>query len=118
VGVYGCLPSILCKQLLLCLVTCTKCKDATSCYRCSMVFVCVSVCVRVCVSVCLLDATTGCAIVVGPVEMLFGVWTGVGPGNHVLSGGLDPSQGKGRFGAPIIGILRPVIVSCDCLTGV
>jgi len=79
---------------------------------------CVCVCACVCVSVCLLDATTGCAKVVGPVEMLFGVWTGVGPGNHVLGGGLDPSLGKGRFGAPIIGILRPVIVSCDCLTGV
>ena len=30
--------------------------------------------------------------------MLFALRTGVGPGNHVLDGGLDPPMGRGNFG--------------------
>jgi len=32
-----------------------------------------------------------------PIEMPFGLWTRVGPRDHVLDGGLDPSMGRGNF---------------------
>ena len=35
---------------------------------------------------------------VEPIEMLFGLWTRVGPGHLVLGWGPDPLQGKGQFG--------------------
>jgi len=31
------------------------------------------------------------------IEMQFGLRTWVGPGNHVLDGGLDPPMGRGNF---------------------
>ena len=31
-----------------------------------------------------------------PVDMPFGLWTWLGPRNHVLGGGFDP-KGKGQF---------------------
>ena len=34
----------------------------------------------------------------GLIEMLFGVWSGVGPSNHVLNGGLHLPSGRGNFG--------------------
>ena len=40
------------------------------------------------------------------IEMLFGVWTWVGPGNHVLGGGSDPPARKGQFRV----ISRPVVI--------
>ena len=30
----------------------------------------------------------------GLIEMPFGMWGGVGPGNYVLDGGLDPRMGR------------------------
>ena len=33
-----------------------------------------------------------------PIEMLFGMWTEVGPGNHVLGGVPDFPRGRGKFG--------------------
>ena len=40
------------------------------------------------------------------IEMLFGLRTRVGPGNHVLDGGPDPSMARGDFeglkGRPIV----------------
>ena len=32
------------------------------------------------------------------VEMALGMWSAVGPSNHVLDGGLDPPTGRGHFG--------------------
>ena len=32
-----------------------------------------------------------------PMEMPFGMWTRVGPENHVLDGGPDPPMGMGNF---------------------
>jgi len=32
-----------------------------------------------------------------PIEMLFGLSTGVGPRNHVLDGGPDPPMARGNF---------------------
>jgi len=34
----------------------------------------------------------------GPIEMPFGVRARVGPQNHVLHGGPDPTRGKDNFG--------------------
>jgi len=31
-----------------------------------------------------------------PIEMLFGLWTPVGPRNHVLDGGADPPMERGK----------------------
>jgi len=31
------------------------------------------------------------------INMPFGVWTWVGPRNHVLDGGLDPAMHRGNF---------------------
>jgi len=67
-------------------IACAECKDAAYCYRCSVV----------CVCVCLLDITVSCAETDGPSKMPFGVWTSVGRGNHVLSGGRIP-HGKGQL---------------------
>ena len=42
----------------------------------------------------------------GPIEMLFGLRTWVGPGHHVLDGGPDPPMRRGNFegrkGRPIV----------------
>ena len=43
------------------------------------------------VSVCLLDTTASCANTAEPIQMPFGMWTRLGPMNHVLGG--DPDQG-------------------------
>ena len=43
----------------------------------------------------------------GSIEIVFGVWGGVGPNNHVLDGGPDPPRGRGNFGGfppPLISI--------------
>jgi len=32
-----------------------------------------------------------------PIEIPFGLWTGVGPRNHVLDGGPDPFMKRGKF---------------------
>ena len=40
-----------------------------------------------------------------PIEMPFGLWTRVGPGNHVLDGGPDSRMGRVNFegkGRPIV----------------
>ena len=41
-----------------------------------------------------------------PIELPFGLRTWVGPGNHVLDGGPDPTMGRGKFlgenGRPIV----------------
>ena len=43
---------------------------------------------------------------VAPIELLFGLRTWVGPGNHALGGGPDPPMGRGNFvgenGRPIV----------------
>jgi len=51
---------------------------------------------RVCLSVCvcLLDTTVSPTKTAGPIEVLFGLRTRVGPLNRVLCGGLDPPMGK------------------------
>jgi len=61
-----------------------ECKDAACC------------CVYVCVSVCLLLTSISYPKTAEPIEIPFGVWTQVGPGNHVLEGGSDPPR-KGHF---------------------
>jgi len=57
-------------------------------------------------SVCLLVATMSRTKMAELIEMLFGVWTWVGPRNHVLGGGSDPAVRKGQFR----GISRPVLI--------
>jgi len=37
-----------------------------------------------------------CAKTAEPIEMPFGLWARMGPGNHMLDGSPDP-QGKGQF---------------------
>ena len=32
-----------------------------------------------------------------PIEIPFGLWARMGPRNHVLDGGADPSMGRGNF---------------------
>jgi len=34
----------------------------------------------------------------GSIEMAFGVWSAVGPSNHILDGGPDPPMVRGNFG--------------------
>jgi len=46
--------------------------------------------------VCPLDITTCCANTAEPIEVPFGVWSRVGPRNHVLGGGPDP-PGEGAI---------------------
>jgi len=38
-----------------------------------------------------------CTKTAEPVEMLFGIWTPVGPRKHVLGGGVDAAMGRGTF---------------------
>jgi len=58
--------------------------DAAYCYRPSNV---------VCRSVTLVSP----AKTAEPIEMPFGLWTWVGPRNHVLDGDSDPPMGRGNF---------------------
>ena len=50
-----------------------------------------------------------------PIEVLFGIWTPVGPKNRVLDGGLDPPE-EGHFR----GAMRPgaaiTVSTCNLLT--
>jgi len=62
--------------------------DAAYCYRPSSV-----VCRSVCLSVTLVIPAKTAA----PIEMPFGLRTQVGPKNHVLDGGPDPTMGRGNF---------------------
>jgi len=57
--------------------------DVAYCYRPSSV---------VCRSVMMVSS----AKMAEPIEMLFGLWTQVGPRKHVFDGGADP-HGKGQF---------------------
>ena len=45
------------------------------------------------------------------VEMASGMWSAVGPSNHVLDGGPDPSMVRGNFG----GISSPIEKHWDCV---
>ena len=47
--------------------------------------------------VCTLDITTCCANTAEPIEVPFGLWSRVGPRNHVLSGARIPRE-KRNFG--------------------
>ena len=46
-----------------------------------------------------------------PIEMLFGLWTRVGPRNYVLDGGPDPAKERGSLG----GKGRPIVKYGDAL---
>jgi len=50
----------------------------------------------VCLSICLSVVIVNPAKTADSIEIPFGLWTGVGPGNRVLDGGFI-SHGKGRF---------------------
>jgi len=52
---------------------------------------------RVAWSVCRSVTLVSLAKTAGPIEMLFGLRTRVGPRNHVLDGGPDPPMGRGNF---------------------
>ena len=77
--------------------------------------------VRLCVCVCVRVYVTGMnpAKTAESIEMPFGMWTWVGPRNHVLNGRSGSFQGKGNFGRcakpcmPAVGIfnkmMRPFI---------
>ena len=58
----------------------------------------------VCVCVCPLITAVSCARADKPIEVLFGVWTGVGQRNHV---GARIPPGKGKFFGG--GISQPVV---------
>jgi len=66
--------------------------DAVYSYRPSSM-VCLSIGLYVCRSVTLVSPAKTAA----PIELPFGLRTWVGPGNHVLDGGPDPSMGRGKF---------------------
>jgi len=51
-------------------------------------------------SVCLLVTSVSPAKTAKLIEMPFGLWTWVGPRNHVLGGSQDPPRGRGNFGGP------------------
>jgi len=70
-------------------------------------------CVRL--YVCLLVTTVSCAKSAEPIEMPFGLWTQVGPRNHVLSGAWIPQE-RGNLGPamrPFIKILWPLVDFMD-----
>ena len=53
------------------------------------------------------------------IEMPFGLWTWVGPGNHVLDGSLDPPKSTPRSpykGAILKGQESPIAKYRDCLS--
>jgi len=54
-----------------------------------------SVCLSV--SVCLLVTIVSSAAAVEPIEVLFGIWTSVGPTNCVLDIGMVPPEQRGNF---------------------
>jgi len=47
-----------------------------------------------CLSLCLLVKSVSPAKTDEPIEMPFGLWTRVGPRDHVLCGGPDPPRGR------------------------
>jgi len=84
---FHCLYSSTVSSALLDCIACTLSKDATYCYWCTVVCVCMSV--------CLLDISMSCAKMAELIEMQFTLWTPV-KRNHVLDRGLDP-HGMGKF---------------------
>jgi len=64
-------------------IACTQCTDAAYCYRCSVV--------------CVLVATMSYAETAEAIEVSFGVWSEVGPRNHILGAAVILPQGKGQF---------------------
>jgi len=86
---------------------CVK-KDTASCYRGSVV----------CLCVCLLVTTVIPTKMAEPTEMPFGAWTRMGIRNRVLGAGPDPPKSKrqfflgGRFHAmrPFVKILLPLVI--------
>ena len=74
-----------------------ECKDVASCYKCSVVTLCVLDCVHVCV----LDTIMSCAKTAEPIKMPFWLWTLIGPKNHLLLGcwacWSKSPRGKGQF---------------------
>ena len=76
---------------------CCRCLDVPS-SACVCVCVCVCLCLCVCVSVCLLLTTVSPEKTDEPIEMQFGMWPFVGPGNYVLYGGwVHIHHGKWQF---------------------
>jgi len=76
-------------------IACTECKAAASCYRYSVVCMCV------CLYACLLDRSVSPAKTAEPIKMPLELCTRVRPKNHILRGGPDPPRGRGNFGGLI-----------------
>jgi len=55
----------------------------------------------VCLRVCLLDTIANPTETAEPIKMLFGVWTRVDRGNHVLGGRPDPPGKGANLGRPL-----------------
>ena len=55
------------------------------------------VCLSVDLSVCRSVTVVSPAKTAEPIEILFGLWTRVGPRNHVLDGGADAHMGRDNF---------------------
>jgi len=68
-------------------IVCTACKDTASCYRGSVV----------CLCVCLLVTTVIPTKMAEPTERPFGAWTRMGIRNRVLGAGPDPPKSKRQF---------------------
>ena len=75
--------------VLLCCITCRECRHAASCYRYSVV----------CLCVCLLATTVSFTETAEPIEMPFGLWTpGWGAKEPCISLGPQTPQGVDNFG--------------------
>jgi len=91
--------------------------DATYCYSWSMVDQ--SVCLCVCLSVCWTHWWAEPCKMTELMKVLFRVWTQMGPRNHVLDGGTDPS--KERTGQPeatitvVVCLFFTFIFWCRCI---
>jgi len=72
----------------------------------STTYVDVAYCYRLCSVVCWSVTLVSSAKTAAPIELPFGLRTWVGPGNHVLDGGPDPTMGRGKFlgenGRPVV----------------
>jgi len=55
------------------------------------------VCLSVGLSVCRSVTVVSPAKTAEPIDILFGLWTRVGPRNHVLDGGADVHMGRDNF---------------------
>jgi len=69
-----------------------------------------------CLSLCLLVKSVSPAKTDEPIEMPFGLWTRVGPRDHVLCGGPDP-QGEGTIWSGVVPYRKCICNSASAENG-